>query len=107
MASQMIIINGKRYSGSSVTVVNNRVIIDGVDVTSKDMPKTILNIEVKGKLANLITDASVNCDNICGDVRAAGSVSCDDVGGSVTAGGSVSCDDVGGNVQAGGSVSHE
>lgn len=99
-----VTVNGRTYEGNNVTVTNNRVIIDGVDVTNKDTPKTILQIEIKGTLASLTTDASVSCNSIAGDVHAGGSVNCDDVKGNVSAGGSVNADDIGGNVNAGGSV---
>lgn len=117
----MITINGRIYKGTSLVVVNNRVTIDGKDVTDEDMPETILAIKVDGDLHSIQTDASVVCENVTGDVVArgsvscgsvhgnvesSGSVSCDDVGGNVKAGGSVSCDDVGGSVEAGGSISH-
>lgn len=102
----MITINGKTYKGNSVVVRNHTIYIDGKKVTDKDMPETILQIEVKGTLASLETDASVNCDSVKGNVDAGGSVNCDTVGGDVNAGGSVNCDDVGGNVTAGGSVIH-
>lgn len=99
-----VTINGKTYSGSSVVVINNRVLIDGKEITDKDLPKTILQIEVTGTLQELKTDASVNCDDVTGNVEAGGSVNCDSVGGNVNAGGSVNCDSVGGSVNAGGSV---
>ena len=101
-----VTVNGKTYDGNNVTITNNRVIIDGVDVTNEDMPKAILQIEVKGTLASLNTDASVNCDSVAGDVHAGGSVNCDDIKGNVSAGGSVNADDIGGSVNAGGSVRH-
>lgn len=99
-------INGKTYQGNSLSVINGHVFIDGKDVDDKDLPKTILQIEVKGDLVSLQTNASVNCGNVNGNVDAGGSVNCDKVTGDITAGGSVNCDDVGGNVVAGGSVVH-
>lgn len=100
----MIEINAVRYTGNSVVVGNGRVIIDGKDVTDKNMPKTVLEIHVTGTLASLTTDKSVSCDNINGNVIAGGSVNCDDIKGNVYAKGSVNCDDVGGSVRANGSI---
>lgn len=115
----MITINGKTYEGNSVVVMNDEVIIDGKRVDDKDLPQSILRVEVKGQLASLSTDRSVSCedvngpvnaggsvqcDNIVGEVKAKGSVNCDDIEGDVTAGGSVNCDDVTGNVYAKGSI---
>lgn len=97
-------LNGKRYVGDNISVRNNKIFIDGKDVTDAELPSTILEISVSGTLARLDTDASVSCEDVSGDVTAAGSVNCDKVGGNVQAGGSVNCDDVGGSVTAGGSV---
>lgn len=102
----MITINGKTYQGNSVSVVNNVVYVDGKRVDDKELPKTILQIDVQGTLGELKTDASVNCGNVTGSVEAGGSVNCDSVGGNVNAGGSVNCDTVRGSVNAGGSVIH-
>lgn len=100
-----ISIDGRTFSGRSVSIINGRVTIDGVPQDG------VLNgvIEVKitqGTLENLTTDASVTAGLIGGNVSAGGSVNCDNVGGSVTAGGSVNCEDVRGSVMAGGSVRH-
>lgn len=102
-----VTINGRTYSGKSfVIVTNDRVIIDGEDVTDKDHDRGILGIKIEGDALNIECDGSVEAQNILGNVRAGGSVNCDNVGGSVNAGGSVNCDDVSGSVTAGGSVRH-
>jgi len=117
-----VTINGKTYKGNNVTVINNRVIIDGKDVTDKEAVKDgILTVKVEGVLDSLTTDGdvvaglvkgnidaggSVSCDDVDGDVDAGGSVNCGNVGGDVDAGGSVNCGKVGGDVDAGGSVRH-
>ena len=119
-----VTINGKTFEGGrSVTIINNRVMIDGKDVTDKSKPKDgIVTIKVDGVLESLTTDAdvvaglvkgnidaggSVSCDDVDGDVDAGGSVNCGAVGGDVDAGGSVNCGKVGGDVDAGGSVRHD
>lgn len=110
--------------GSDVSIYSQegdvRVRIDGELITvPRKNPMEIRVLE--GTIHNLLTDGSVVCKDVTGnvtakgsvtcdailrgDVEAGGSVTCDAVGGSVRAGGSVSCDDVGGDVQAGGSVS--
>ena len=100
-------INGKTYNGRSVQIINNRVIIDGKEVTEEGMAKdSILTIKVEGTIENLTTDASVEAGLIQGDVQAGGSVTCDDVDGDVQAGGSVTCGKVNGDIMAGGSVRH-
>lgn len=103
----VIKINGKQYSGRTVSIMNSRVVIDGKEISKDDTKPTdsILKIEVTGDLANLETDASVECGNVRGTVQAGGSVKCGDVGDIVQAGGSVRCGKIGGSVMAGGSVS--
>jgi len=84
----MIIINGKRYSGLDVSIVNNSIFIDGKKVDSNK--ENILEIKVIGDLAKLTTDKSVTVNgNIEGNVEVGGSITCNDVGGSIKAGGSV------------------
>ncbi|HET6607447.1 MAG TPA: hypothetical protein VFG62_12285 [Rhodopila sp.] len=98
-----IIIDGATYSGSTVSIVNGRVTIDGVP---KDTNLSgLVEIRVtEGVLGELSSDAAVFCGEVRGSVRAGGSVHCNNVGGNVNAGGSVNCDNVGGGVKAGGSV---
>ena len=55
----MIIINGKSYSGSNLTISNNKVIIDGVVVGDDD--SKIINIKVEGNINSLIVD---NCNKL-------------------------------------------
>lgn len=116
-------INGVEYdipNGSSITVVNNIVIVDG-KILNAENPAT-LKIEIHGNINELSCDkdvvvegdvgwltskGSVQCKNVtAGSVEAGGSVNCGDVDKSVDAGGSVNCGRVGGNVKAGGSVRH-
>lgn len=100
-----ISINGQVFSGNNVSIINGRVTIDSV-VQQGDV-KGVVEIRVtEGVIGSLTTDASVNCGEVRGDVKAGGSVNCDGVGGSITCGGSVNCDAVGGSVMAGGSVRH-
>lgn len=102
--TDMVTINGRTYNGTRIVVNNGRVTIDGVEVKDHGAKNGILRVEVTGNLCELQSDASVSCENVLGDVRAAGSVNCDDVSGNVAAGGSVNADSVGGNIMAGGSV---
>jgi len=100
-------INGRTYSGNNITMVDGRVIVDGEDVTEdygSPLPKVVEIKIIGGDIENLVTDASVTCQNVTGYVEAGGSVRCGDVGDNVDAGGSVTCGNVQGNVDAGGSV---
>jgi hypothetical protein len=100
-----ITINGMTFSGNSVSIINDRMIIDGVEVTKGLQGVTLLKIE--GTVDRLDSSASIEMHgSIGGNVTAGGSIHCDDVGGSVSAGGSVHCGDVSGNISAGGSVRH-
>jgi hypothetical protein len=99
------IINGVRIEGAhSVHVKNGQIIVDGKPFEAGEITNGILEIRVEGVLGELVTDRSVTCTEVQGDVDAGGSVSCTNVGGSVDAGGSVNCGDITGNVDAGGSI---
>ena len=98
-----VTINGVTYEGNNVSMINNRIIIDGKEVGETERAQT--QIVINGNIGNLETDKSVTVNGeITGNVTAGGSVNCDDIGGDVRAGGSVNCDDIGGDVRAGGSV---
>lgn len=96
-------VNGKEYFGNQISVVNGKVIVDGVP--QPDSLSGVVEVRIlEGEVKNLSSDASIVAGLVLGNVSAGGSVSCDDVDGSVQAGGSVQCSNVGGNVMAGGSV---
>lgn len=98
-----ITINGKTYVGSNISVVNDRVIIDGKPV--EDPGKGIVSIKIEGDLSSLHSDLAVTVNgNVQGNVDAGNSVTCGNVQGSVKAGNSVNCGDVGGSAKAGNSV---
>jgi hypothetical protein len=102
-------ISGRSFRGQNITITNDRIVIDGKDVTDEyDIkPAGILEIKItEGVIGNLTTDANVSAGDISGNVDAGGNVSCGSVGGSVDAGGNVSCGIVGGDVDAGGNVRH-
>lgn len=101
-------VNGESFqiqSGgrNNIQIRNNRVWVDGKDVTGKDIGSAC-KIEWEGPLASLIVEGDVACGDVQGDVDAGGSVQCKDVGGFVDAGGSINCGNVKGNVDAGGSI---
>jgi hypothetical protein len=98
-----IVINGREFTGSSVSIRNNTVIIDG-KVQDDDLSGVVEIRVLDGVIDRLETDASVNCGEVRGGVSAGGSVHCSNITGSVNAGGSVKCDKIGGSVTAGGSV---
>lgn len=96
-----ITINGKSYYGNNITVVNNKVIIDGKDATPDAKE---INIIVQGDITTLKVD---NCNELCvngivneletrnGSVTITGNV-----GGNVTSSnGSIKCGNVKGSVK--------
>ena len=102
-------ISGQTFRGNNISITNDRIVIDGKDVTDQyDIrPVGILEITVlEGTIGTLTADGSVSCNDVTGDVSAGGSVKSGDVQGSVNAGGSVKCGSVGGSINAGGSVKH-
>lgn len=103
-----ITINGRSFSvkGNNISVINNKVIVDGV--TLEDGLSGIIEVKFEGGLASLNTDSSATIHgNVHGNVYAGGSVECEDVGKNVNAGGSVNCGNVIGDVNAGGSVRYK
>lgn len=98
-SNNMININGKSYSGRNVTIINGKVVVDGVDLTPEG--KTI-NITVDANIDKLDVDM---CDKVIvnGNVNelttASGDVDCKDVTGCVkTVSGDIECGNVGGDV---------
>lgn len=112
----MVVINGIRYEGRSISVSGNKVVIDGKDVTP-DSKK--INILVEGNLEKINVDycekivvggnvkeittgsGDVECGDVTGNVHASsGDIECGNVGGNVeTMSGDVKCENVSGNVK--------
>ena len=98
----MVVINGKKYSGNSVSVMDNKVFIDGKRVDQSDDEK-VINIVVEGNINSLEVDSceklevTGNCGNVAsknGNIRING-----DVSGDVTnKNGDIDCFNVGGDV---------
>lgn len=117
----MININGRTYSGNNIQISNNRVIIDGKDVTGDHKDEKVINISVEGNIESLdvgyCQKISVKGDcgrvkSASGDVKITGNVTGDvsaqsgeieiggNVGGSVsTQTGDVKCGTVSGSVK--------
>lgn len=105
-----IIINGKNYSGNSIIISGNKVVVNGVDVTPDSKQ---INIKVEGNISELKVDS---CDKIdvIGDVSNIKSQSGDikitgNVNGSVnTMSGDVDCGAIGGSVNTmSGDITHK
>lgn len=94
-------INGKVYSGNSVTIKDGNVVVDGK--SQGKVEEREITIVVNGDVEYL--DSSAGDVTVNGDAGRisvnSGNVDCDDVRGSVTVScGNVNCDDVGGDVSA-------
>ena len=99
-------INGNTFTGSNISIVNDRVIIDGKTQVSNINMNQTLHIEVIGNIESLRADGSVTMNgDVEGNVDCGGSFKGNNVKGSVDCGGSCNCGQVGGDVDAGGSVS--
>jgi hypothetical protein len=95
-----ISINNNSYHGRNISVINNKVYIDGKDVTPDSKE---INISVVGNVGELKVD---NCNKITitGDVESietqSGDVKCGSVSKSVkTMSGDVECGNVGGDIK--------
>jgi hypothetical protein len=97
-----ISINNVSVTGRSIVIRNNKVIIDGVDVTPDAKQ---INIVVNGSVDELDVDYCEKLE-ISGDVGRAqcgsGDINCNNItGGAQTGSGDIDCGDITGNVQTG------
>jgi len=97
-----IIINGKSYSGGrNISIINNRVIVDGQELPGQEAKE--INISITGNVSEIRIDAC-NKLSVEGNVESvtttSGDVECGNVGGSVkTISGDVRCEgSIGGSV---------
>lgn len=108
-----VIVNGKSYQGSNITVNNNNVIIDGETINfDKDLKK--IDITVNGDIENLTVDycdtlkvdgnVKSSLNTISGDVEVTG-----DVNGNISSvSGDIKCKDVKGSIKTvSGDISHK
>lgn len=123
----MIKINGKTYFGNNIQVSNNKVIIDGVDVTGDHKDSKEISIQVEGNIDTLSVDyaktvlvngnvnslksgsGDVECKDVTGNLKTgSGDIECGNVGGGIETGsGDVKCGTVGGSVKTGsGDIKH-
>ncbi len=99
-----IIINGKSYSGSSLTIRGDQVIIDGKP--QGEAVSGVVEVRItEGSPVSVQSDGDVHCGDVAGGIQAGMSVTCGAVGGDVRSGMSITCGDVSGDVNAGMGVS--
>lgn len=96
-----IVINNKAVIGNNISILNNKVIVDGKEI---DLEKALtVNIQVEGSINSISADVC-NTINVTGNVgtlsTVSGDVQCADVHTSVqTTSGDVKCGDVKGSVK--------
>ena len=115
----MIKINGKTYFGNNIQISNNRVIIDGKDVSDDHKDSKEITIQIEGNVETLDVDRAksiivngnvnslksvsgdVECKDVTGDIKTvSGNVECGNVQGGVqTNSGDVKCGTIGGSVK--------
>lgn len=97
-----IIINNSSFTGRNVTIINNKIIIDGKDVTPDSKE---INISITGNVDNLEVDYASKIEvqgNVDSLRSGSGNVICKGVIGNVQTGsGDVDCENVQGNIQTG------
>jgi hypothetical protein len=98
--SSTITINGVSYTGSSISISNGVVSINGKNVTPHDK---IIDITVTGNIDDLRVDSCQKID-VTGNVKnvdtVSGDVRCGNVSGNVeTTSGDIKCGNVGGDVE--------
>ena len=99
-------VNGKtiRVSGSNITIINDKIYVDGKLVTDDNIYNNITVI-VEGNCNRVDSEGPVEVKGDCGEVNCSGSCKIQgNVTGKVVASGSVHCGDVGGDISASGSV---
>ena len=91
-------------SGGSVSIINNRVYVDGVEISDGET-KSPVKLIIEGDAMKVSTEGEVEVHgNVLGELEAGGNVTCGDTGATVKAGGNVTCGNVTGDVKASGNV---
>ena len=119
----MIEINGKKFNGSSINILNGKVIVDGKDVTSDcgNIINNTISVVLTGDLCSLTSDGDVEVNgdivgkvevnnnltvfgNIDGNAKADNNLKCNDISGDAKAGNNIQCGNINGNVKAGNNI---
>lgn len=103
-----VIIDGRKFNGRKVTIINGKVIVDGVTQDGELVGE--VNITVHGDVTHIDNDCGkVTCNSAVDIQTMAGDVECGDVTGSVsTMSGDVNCQAVGGSVSTmSGNIRHK
>jgi len=85
-------VNGKIYHGNNISIVNNKVYIDGkLAEDGEETNSDKINITfTEGVFEKIEVDGDVYIKgNVKGNIQANGSINCDDINGNASAGGSI------------------
>lgn len=98
MNGNRVVIDGKSFSGRSVSIINGKVIVDGIE-----QPGSLIgdiNVTAEGNIDKLENaSGSIKANNVNTISTQSGNITCGDVNGSVsTMSGDVRCNSIGGSV---------
>ena len=94
-------VNGDKFVGRNVTIINGKVTIDGV--VQGNYTDQVINVTIEGDVGSIRNDSGDVTAHDVGSIKVgSGDVNCKNVGGNVMTGsGDVECGDVKGKVQTG------
>lgn len=99
-----IVINGKYISGKSISIKDNKVIVDGLEVKPEQLEDTKnVHIEVKGDITaiEIYGKGNITCNNVGSIQLDSGKISCKDIGGNLgIVNGNVFCGNITGHVDS-------
>ena len=103
-----VTINGRSFSGNNISIVGNKVIVNGVEQSGSLVGP--ITVEVHGDVDMLnVVSGNVTARNVNRVKTGSGDVSCGDVNGDISTGsGDVKCGTVAGKIKTGsGGVTHK
>ena len=106
--SSVVTINGQSFSGSNISMINGKLMIDGKPQDTKEL-EHVINIEIHGDVKDIQNEnGSITARDVGSVNTSNGKVICGNVTGNVTtSNGKVNCGDVGGSVHtSNGSIHH-
>jgi len=107
MDGGQVVIDGKSFSGSNISISNGKVTVDGV-VQDGSLSGDV-NVVIHGDVQMIESQSGIVTAQNVGEINTgSGDVKCGDVGGSIRTGsGDVDCSTVAGNIRTGsGDVTH-
>lgn len=106
MNGNSVKVNGRTIQvpeGSSVSIINGDVFIDGKQHEFDDDFK-VGTLIIEGNCGNIKTDGNLTVRGLGGDAHASGNINCGDIDGDCRSGGNINCGNIKGSVRAGGNI---